>query len=70
LLLLRRKEGCERERNLKDFAEGRPACGAHRGKPPSVVKGSLKTTVPVHGTRDVHPKTVKSIEKDTGVKLQ
>ena len=35
-----------------------------------LVKGSLKTSVPVHGTRDVHPKTVKSIEKDTGVKLQ
>lgn len=35
-----------------------------------LVKGTLKTTVPVHGMRDVHLKTVKSIEKDTGVKLQ
>jgi predicted RNA binding protein YcfA (HicA-like mRNA interferase family) len=35
-----------------------------------MAKGDLKTTVPVHGTLDVHPKTVKSIEKDTGVKLR
>ncbi len=35
-----------------------------------LVKGTLKTTVPVHGTRDVHPKTVRSVENDTGVKLQ
>ena len=35
-----------------------------------LAKGDLRTTVPVHGTRDVHPKTVKRIEKDTGVKLQ
>jgi predicted RNA binding protein YcfA (HicA-like mRNA interferase family) len=35
-----------------------------------LAKGDLRTTAPVRGARDVHPKTVKSIEKDTGVKLQ
>ncbi|MGA2229155.1 MAG: type II toxin-antitoxin system HicA family toxin [Syntrophobacteraceae bacterium] len=68
---MRRKEGCERERKILKILqkEGRHVvriAGSHH----RLVKGTLKTTVPVHGTRDVHPKTVKSIEKDTGVKLQ
>ncbi|MGA3115915.1 MAG: type II toxin-antitoxin system HicA family toxin [Syntrophobacteraceae bacterium] len=41
-----------------------------KGSHHRMVKGALRTTVPVHGAQDVHPKTVKSIEKDTGVKLQ
>ncbi|GKT08569.1 type II toxin-antitoxin system HicA family toxin [Desulforhabdus sp. TSK] len=35
-----------------------------------MAKDSARTTVPVHGARDVHPKTLAQIEKDTGVKLK
>ncbi len=33
-------------------------------------KGSLRTTVPVHGRKDVKPGTLASIERQTGVKLK
>ncbi len=33
-------------------------------------KGAERTTVPVHGTRDVKAGTLASIERQTGVKLK
>lgn len=33
-------------------------------------KESARTPIPVHGARDVHPKTLAQIEKDTGMKLK
>ncbi len=33
-------------------------------------KGEARTTVPVHGTRDVKSGTLASIERQTGVKLK
>lgn len=33
-------------------------------------KEGKKTTVPVHATKDLDPKTLKSIERHTGVKLK
>lgn len=41
-----------------------------RGSHHRMAKDSLKTTVPVHGSKDVHPDTIKAIEEDTGVKLR
>jgi len=33
-------------------------------------KGNARTTVPVHGARDVKPGTLASIERQTGVTLK
>lgn len=33
-------------------------------------KGDARTTVPVHGKRDLSPGTLAAIERQTGVKLK
>jgi predicted RNA binding protein YcfA (HicA-like mRNA interferase family) len=33
-------------------------------------KGSLRTTVPLHGNRDLKPGTLASIERQTGIKFR
>lgn len=33
-------------------------------------KGNARTTVPVHGSRDIKMGTLTSIERQTGIKLQ
>jgi len=33
-------------------------------------KGSLRTTVPLHGSRDLKPGTLASIERQTGIKFR
>jgi predicted RNA binding protein YcfA (HicA-like mRNA interferase family) len=35
-----------------------------------MAKGDLKTTVPVHGAKDLDPKVIRNIERDTGIKLR
>ncbi len=35
-----------------------------------LAKGDKKTSVPVHGTKDLKPGTVASIERQSGVKLK
>ncbi|MHB0991438.1 MAG: type II toxin-antitoxin system HicA family toxin [Burkholderiales bacterium] len=35
-----------------------------------LVKGDKKTSVPVHGTKDLKPGTLASIERQSGVKLK
>jgi predicted RNA binding protein YcfA (HicA-like mRNA interferase family) len=35
-----------------------------------LAKGSKRTTVPVHGAKDLDTKTLSVIEKQTGVKLK
>jgi predicted RNA binding protein YcfA (HicA-like mRNA interferase family) len=39
------------------------------GSPHVLVKGEKVISVPVHGSRDLKTGTLKSIEKDSGVKL-
>ncbi|EDN66524.1 conserved hypothetical protein [Beggiatoa sp. PS] len=41
-----------------------------RGSHHQLGKNNLRTTVPVHGKRDLGNGIIKKIEKDTGVKLQ
>lgn len=41
-----------------------------RGSHYQLGKDDLRTTVPVHGKRDLGAGLLKKIEKDTGVKLQ
>jgi predicted RNA binding protein YcfA (HicA-like mRNA interferase family) len=41
-----------------------------RGSHHQLGKNTLRTTVPVHGKRDLGTGILKKIEKDTGVKLQ
>ena len=41
-----------------------------KGSHHRLAKGDRRTTVPVHGTKDVHPKTLRQIEKETGVELK
>ena len=58
-------------KQILGFCKGKVASGLRvTGSHYWMAKGDLKTTVPVHGTQDVHPRTVKSIEKDTRVKLR
>jgi predicted RNA binding protein YcfA (HicA-like mRNA interferase family) len=33
-------------------------------------KGTARTTVPVHGKRDLRPGTLASVERQTGIKLR
>lgn len=40
-----------------------------RGSHHRLVKGNAATTVPVHGAKDLDPKIIRNIERDTGVKL-
>ena len=41
-----------------------------RGSHHRMVKGKAVTTVPVHGAKDLDPKVLRNIERDTGVKLK
>jgi predicted RNA binding protein YcfA (HicA-like mRNA interferase family) len=34
-----------------------------------MIKGNKKVSIPVHGAKDLKIRTLKSIERDTGVKL-
>ncbi|MHC1726038.1 MAG: type II toxin-antitoxin system HicA family toxin [Syntrophobacteraceae bacterium] len=40
-----------------------------RGSHHRMIKGKAFTTVPVHGSKDLDPKVLRNIERDTGVKL-
>ncbi|MGD0400893.1 MAG: type II toxin-antitoxin system HicA family toxin [Syntrophobacteraceae bacterium] len=41
-----------------------------RGSHHRMTKGGAATTVPIHGAKDLDPKVLRNIERDTGVKLR